>query len=419
MSSQLAEHTSSSINLLFFGAVLPESHRQSAAFSRAGNMWITNLLRSLAAAGLAPQQVLSFEPVPAFPRSRVIWVRGKRDMIAEIPVRLFPFLNLPILKLLHIGIQAFFFVIFSHWGHRREERWLPVACCYNASFPFGPFVWLATRLTKNAALVTLNDVFVPGGLVPDNFVRRIDFAVMKRLVPRFDGFIAVTDRIMRELAPGRPYIRVEGGVPEELLQPREARRKKSDKEFVIGVAGSLTEANGVLEILDAFEKLQGDRWKLRIAGTGPLKDIVDDRTKRDPRMEWLGAIPFSAVVDFYADADLLINMRLTKRIKSDFFFPSKLMEYLASGTPVITTCTGHTEEEYSTLAFMLRDESSDALANLIREVANKSANERLELGARARAYMCSQKSWRAQGRRVADHIRVVARSRKHRVATKY
>lgn len=400
-----------SLDLVFFGAVMAGTNEgRSAAFSRAGNMWMTNLLTSLVEAGLPPRRALSFEPVPAFPRSRVLWVRRRDQTIAGIPVTLLPYINLPVIKLVQIGIQAFTFLVVSSIRTALLSRGAPklVALCYNASLPFGPFVLLAARLTGTVAVVTLNDVFVPGELIPNNVWRRLDFAAVKSILPRFDGFIAVTDRIMAELAPGRTYIRVEGGISEDLLRERLADRQKPGHRFVIGVAGSLTKANGILEILDAFQLLEGDKWQLRIAGTGPLNANVEGAVTRDQRIEWLGSIPFASVLDLYAEADVLINMRLTKKIKSDFFFPSKMMEYLASGTPVITTCTGHAEEEYGSFVFLLRDESPSGLATVVREVASKSPDELRAYGARAREYMCANKSWRVQGRRIAEYIRWVA-----------
>jgi glycosyltransferase involved in cell wall biosynthesis len=336
-------------------------------------------------------------------------VRRREQTIAGIPVTLLPYINLPFIKLVQIGIQAFVFLIASGIRIALHSRGAPklVALCYNASLPFGPFVLLAARLTGTVAVVTLNDVFVPGQLIPNNVWRRLDFATMKSILPRFDGFIAVTDRIMAELAPGRTYIRVEGGISENLLRERLGTRQNHIHNFVIGVAGSLTKANGILEILEAFQLLEGEKWRLRIAGSGPLKADVERAIALDQRIEWLGSIPFASVLDLYCEADVLVNMRLTKKIKSDFFFPSKMMEYLASGTPVITTCTGHTEEEYGRFAFLLRDESPAGLATLIREVASKSPDELTTFGARARAYMCAHKSWRVQGRRIADHIRWV------------
>ncbi len=67
---------------------------------------------------------------------------------------------------------------------------------------------------------------------------------------------------------------------------------------------------------------------------------------------------FRSMVD--NTADVLIDMRLTEALNTKYSFPSKLMEYLASGTPVITTCTGHVEEEFADIAYLLKTKARGA-----------------------------------------------------------
>ena len=63
------------------------------------------------------------------------------------------------------------------------------------------------------------------------------------------------------------------------------------------------------------------------------------------------------------------------------------MECLTSGVPVITTCPGHVAEEYSELAFLLTDESPEALAQMIEHVALLPEDARRGLADKARDYM--------------------------------
>ncbi len=116
-------------------------------------------------------------------------------------------------------------------------------------------------------------------------------------------------------------------------------------------------------------------------------------------------LPFDAVADLYGSADLLLNMRLTRRLDTRYFFPSKLMEYLASGVPVLTTCPGKVREEFSELAFLLEDESGEALARQIRQVAELPSDEREQRGRAARDFMANHRTWNAQAHRIVAFIR--------------
>ena len=106
-----------------------------------------------------------------------------------------------------------------------------------------------------------------------------------------------------------------------------------------------------------------------------------------------------------ARAGLVPVERLTKAVDTRYFFPSKLMELLVSGTPVLSTCTGHVEAEYGHVLYLLREETPEALAVRIREIRAIDPAERQRLGLRARDFMLREKTWDRQGERLARYIR--------------
>jgi glycosyltransferase involved in cell wall biosynthesis len=175
--------------------------------------------------------------------------------------------------------------------------------------------------------------------------------------------------------------------------------------FTVTAAGSLDQANGIPELIEAFRVLTQERFRLRILGGGPLEAFVRQAAAQDPRIEYAGVLPFDRVLDAYTSSDLLINMRITKRLSTRYFFPSKLLEYLASGVPVLTTCTGHVEEELGRYCVLLRDESPAALAAAIEQIAAMPPEARTAMGARARAFMAADKVWPTQGRRIVTYVR--------------
>jgi uncharacterized protein YukE len=75
---------------------------------------------------------------------------------------------------------------------------------------------------------------------------------------------------------------------------------------------------------------------------------------------------------------------------------------------VITTCTGHVEEEYADIALLLRDEHPPALARLIEEAAKMDPYQRALKGRAAQEYILAHNQWISQGQRVAQFIRELA-----------
>jgi len=338
-----------------------------AAFNRAGQMFVEGLLNGLSAAGLAPNIVLGIEPIPAFPRStRLVGRAGRFTTLGGRPVRLVPFLNVQPLKWLTAGIAVSIALAGWAWRHRGRPR---LVHCFNISMPPGLFVWLAARLTGTKTLVSVNDVVTPGGIVPHTLFLKMD------LSPEF----------FEDVAP----------------DPSAARERG---RFRIVLAGSLESFNGVELALESMSHLP-DGYELVVAGKGTIAPAVEDAAARDDRIVYRGLLEFDQLLELYRSADLLLNLRVTRAIDTRYFFPSKLMELLASGTPVLSTCTGHVEEEYGGMLYLLREETAGAVADRVLQIAGMPAKERHALGVKARGFMLTEKSWKKQGERLAEYIR--------------
>ncbi len=397
-----------SVAVVFVGCVVPEGPRyHTAAFSQAGQMYQRELLSGLARAGLAPSVVLSALPLPGYPKSRRLWVRGEEAGLPDgTPLKLLPFINVTPLKQVTIGLATLVRLLL--WGYRTRGSGSRLVYTYNLSVPPGLFTLLGARIVGAKAVVSLCDVNVPGATVPDKWAWRLDYWLHRRLAPRFDAHVVASDAIARDFAAGKPCLRVEGGIRKEQLAAEAAASPGGDGEketFVVTATGRLDDINGIPVLLRAFSLLEGSQYRLRIAGAGPLEGLVRQAAAADPRIAFYGLISFTEVLGLYRDSDVLVNMRITKGMSTNYFFPSKMMEYLASGTPVVTTCTGHVEEEFGALVYLLRDETPEGLADAIRLAARQGSTERRNLGRKAREYMLAHKTWSAQALKLARFLR--------------
>lgn len=385
------------------GAMVPDEPRfHGPAFNRAAQMFQDELVRGLHRAGLPVNAVFSIEPLPSFPRSpRLLGSWGRETAASGLRIRLLPFVNLFALKPLTAGLSTFIALVAWAWRMRHRRRIMHV---FNMTMPPGSAVWLAARLTGSRITVSVLDVWKPGSVVPDTWQWHLDFFLLRLLLPRLDGHMVVSPAVRDELIPGLTVCVIEGGIAPVRFRTvgLQAVRSPRTAPFRIVLSGSMEIYNGVELVLDAMPLLPDD-VELIVAGAGPLADRV--KASVDPRVIFRGFLAFEEVLGLYESADLVLNMRITRTIDTRYFFPSKLMELLASGTPVLSTCTGQVESEYGGLLYLLRDETPEGLAAKILDIRAIDPVVRRDLGARAREFMFREKTWERQGRRLACYMR--------------
>jgi glycosyltransferase involved in cell wall biosynthesis len=410
MQRQPLQASSGEVALAYIGCIVPDEPRfHNAAFNPSGQMYQRELLLGLKGAGMPASLILSVTPTPAYPKVERMWIRGGEVYLPDsLRVTLVSFVNITPVKQITVGIATVLHLL--HWRWRTRRTRLRVVYTYNLTVPPGLFTLVGARLIRAKTVVSLCDINVPGETVPAKWLYRFDYWLQRKLIPRFDGHCVAADAMAQEFIPGRPYLRLEGGVRSDVFAGTRLRLDGGENQnapFVVAAAGTLNEANGLPVLLKAFSLLEGERYRLRIAGGGALERQVREAAARDSRIEYLGFIPFSDVLQLYKSSDLLVNVRMTKGMNTRYFYPGKMMEYLASGTPVITSCTGHTEEEFGDFVYLLRDETAQGLAEIIRQVASLPTEARRKLGQKAQEYMANHKTWDSQTKKVVRFIREV------------
>ena len=109
--------------------------------------------------------------------------------------------------------------------------------------------------------------------------------------------------------------------------PRDSEPSEGRTRYLF--VGRLIERKGLDVLLEAFERVDGG--ELRIAGDGPLREMVEAAAARDPRIRLIGHIAGDALARAYQDADVLVVPSI--------YEPWGLVvhEGLAYGLPVIVT----------------------------------------------------------------------------------
>lgn len=399
------------LRVAFVGSVIPEEDCPgNPTCNVAGNKFQKNLVLSLRSAIGRAVGTFSYVPAIMFPRGRHVWYGRRLLTIAEGQIaRTVPFINLPVVKQLTQAFSIFLSLLVWHWANRREER---VVIVYNVFAPHALAVLLARAACGGKALAVVADL--PHGLYEFagfwGLLERLDMRVQVGSISRFDGQITLTRMIADDFAPHVPALIVEGGIdPADETEPGAAVNSET---HVLLFSGTLNEVNGTRLMLDAFALLDDPTYRLRIFGRGPLADLVRAAAECDPRIEYLGFHPNSEIVRSQQRATVLLNPRPSAHAITRYTFPSKLMEYMLSGRPVITTRLAGITPDYHPHLFLLDDETPEGLTALIRKVCTMPANERDDFGRSARHFVLQNKSWIRQGQRISEFIRNLQENRR-------
>lgn len=152
--------------------------------------------------------------------------------------------------------------------------------------------------------------------------------------------------------------------------------------------------------------LPQENIRLKLFGSGPFVDELKERyCKEDKRVMYMGVAPNKEVVEAELAASLLVNPRPTHEEFTKYSFPSKNIEYMASGTPLLTTKLPGMPKEYYPYVFLIENETTEGYSQALAEALTKTDEELFEYGARAKSFVLDKKNSCEQARRVIELIK--------------
>lgn len=216
-----------------------------------------------------------------------------------------------------------------------------------------------------------------------------------RFIRSFDSYVFVTEP-MKEVVDvtKKPYTVVEGIYNNH--QPPLAD-PTTDKK-VIFYSGQLNPAYGMENLLDAFVNLHKDHpeTELWLCGNGRLVPKIKELAAECPGIRFYGYVSGDRVRQLQAEAAVMVNPRQNTGGLTRFSFPSKTMEYLASGRPVLGYRLDGIPEEYNEYIQYVPDNSVKALQDKLLEICSLSAEERRKIGEKSRQFILENKNPRKQ-----------------------
>lgn len=229
-------------------------------------------------------------------------------------------------------------------------------------------------------------------------LRRLHNRIVYRYMKRIDRFVLLTQQMRQPLAVGdRPWLLMEG------ICTAEGGQAGSETERAILYSGTLHRQFGIGNLLDAFRQLDDPDARLWLCGSGDAEPEIRALCQEDPRVTFFGFVDLGKVTELRGRAAVLVNPRTGEGEYTKYSFPSKTMEYMASGKPVVMYRLDGIPESYDPYLYYVPDNTPEALCRTLQYVLDHPA-EAAEKGRRAQAFVLENKSSTVQGRRVVEFL---------------
>ena len=219
-----------------------------------------------------------------------------------------------------------------------------------------------------------------------------------------DSFVFLTEQMNSYFKTDKPYIVIEGIVNSADIYRNKDVTNTSDYTKNIVYTGALTKKHGIIELLNAFSCIKNENYRLIICGDGEIKKDLIELSKKDNRITCKGFLTREEILKLQKTATVLINPRQNNEKCTKYFFPSKTMEYMLSGNPVLCYKLDGIPDEYDDFLIYFNDNSIETMIKRIIEVCEMDKNERKIIGEKARKFVLKNKNGTVQARKIVNMI---------------
>lgn len=233
-------------------------------------------------------------------------------------------------------------------------------------------------------------------------LQKRDVKIINRLYRLFDKYVLLTQPMAQYLQlSNRPYLIVDGLYNET---PFSVNQKADCNTKTLMYAGGIQTRYGVFDLIEAFSQIDNKNFKLVLCGPCSEMDTLTQYLHRDNRIQYLGVIPTTSVREMQKSVTLLVNPRHSNEEFTKYSFPSKTIEYMASGTPVLMCPLPSMSEEYYNYVYLLDDESINGMRDKIISICSLDSKELSKKGYNARNFILENKTAAKQVSRIINFL---------------
>ena len=232
--------------------------------------------------------------------------------------------------------------------------------------------------------------------------KKFDIKYLYHLKKYIDKFVLFSPYMAEKLSiSDNSFIVIEGMVDPSITN---YLNNASKNEKVLMYAGSIHKDYGIYDLIEAFGTASIKGFKLHLYGNCPNIEELNKAINKYNNIKYFGSISREKILDLESKALLLVNPRKPFKDFTKYSFPSKTMEYLLSGTPVLMYKLKSIPKEYDDYIFYIDEKSDNGLKDALQNICNMDTKILKEKGNQAVRFVVDNKSNVVQCKRILEFI---------------
>ena len=166
--------------------------------------------------------------------------------------------------------------------------------------------------------------------------------------------------------------------------------------------GTLENEFFIYELAEAFINIgEGELW---VCGKGAAEEKIKELSEKCDRIKYFGFVKAETAHELRDACDYLINPRRPSGTYTLYSFPSKTVEYMMSGKPIIMYKLEAIPDEYDGYLNYLHASSIEGIAKELKDIFAEDYTQLLDKANKGRKFILEEKSAIKQGRKVLQFL---------------
>lgn len=201
-------------------------------------------------------------------------------------------------------------------------------------------------------------------------LKYLDSFIIKFTLKNIDAFVLLNEAMVDKLSMNRrPWVLIEGIYSGLANKKSEEITSYTNTDLrVIMYSGNLDQSTGIMDLISAFSLINESNYRLWITGNGDSLNNIILTSQKDSRISYFSKLSDLELHKLQNQATVLVNPQTNTSERVKYFFPSKTLEYLASGKPVLMHRLPCIPFEYDDFLYYFEGETIDIVKKKILEI---------------------------------------------------